>query len=168
MPHSICVFCKKKHSGESEEDVLAKWIAREFPRTKGAGWEVIPTDQRKRTIKVSARSGKLGLVSRAPCEKCNCGWMSVIENEAKAVLAPMMKGVHCEMVHKNGNHSRTVTGQSGETIFQATGTTRPLQESDSPSRHLHFSGKAYRRGSCEIWPWRNTHSPVSRLIRIQS
>jgi hypothetical protein len=36
--------------------------------------------------------GNLGMISRAPCERCNNTWMSALESAAKPILAPLMHG----------------------------------------------------------------------------
>jgi hypothetical protein len=98
MARPVCVFCRRKHSATSEEDVFARWIAREYRAVKGLGWEVTSSNPNKPVIRVGGRAGKLGLVSRKPCSTCNNGWMSVLENRVKYMIAPMLKGVSLSLL----------------------------------------------------------------------
>jgi hypothetical protein len=83
--NKTCIFCGNGGGPFHKEDVLPKWIAKEF---------------RKAWIKVTSREtghtfvtrGHLGLVSRAPCKTCNSGWMSRLETAVKPIIVPMMKG----------------------------------------------------------------------------
>lgn len=86
MPiYSTCIFCNRTDSKPSREDVLPRWIAREFPDTP---WNVknVITDKTFRTHK------HLGIISKRPCRRCNNEWMSRLEYEAQPVLAPLMHG----------------------------------------------------------------------------
>jgi hypothetical protein len=85
-----CIFCGKGDSKPHKEDVLPKWIAREFGNDP---WE-IKSQTSDRTFK--ARN-HLGLVSRAPCTQCNNGWMSKLESAAKPVIAPLMNDTPSEL-----------------------------------------------------------------------
>src|SRR5262245_10660338 len=86
-----CIFCDKSHSkAPSKEDVLARWIAAEFPE---AYFEITQT----KSYKSFKSRGNLGILSRHPCTGCNNGWMSDLENEAKPLLAPMMNGTTLDL-----------------------------------------------------------------------
>jgi hypothetical protein len=85
-----CIFCGKRSSARHhKEDVLPKWIAREFPGT----WRTV-FGQSGKTF---AKRGEIGIVSRLPCTECNNGWMSRLESAAKPVLIPLMKGVASDL-----------------------------------------------------------------------
>jgi hypothetical protein len=82
----ICAFCGASGRPKHKEEVLAKWIAREY-RKKGH-WD-IKSGQGGKAF--NAR-GKLGLVVRAPCTHCNNGWMSRLETHVKPIIAPLFRG----------------------------------------------------------------------------
>src|SRR5256885_10757883 len=93
-PHyPTCIFCRRNDSEPSKEDVLAKWIAREWPRGKKSRF-------RYQTGRFGTSSpdavwenvGNLGVVTKGPCKRCNNGWMSVLEEKAKPILKPLMRG----------------------------------------------------------------------------
>ena len=83
--YKTCVFCDRNDSRPSREDILARWIAREFENIE---WEVTNVETQK-TFKTV---GKLGLISKKPCERCNNGWMAKLEAAAKPILIPLMDG----------------------------------------------------------------------------
>jgi hypothetical protein len=85
MPYRTCVFCNRNDSKPGREDVLAKWIFREFPESR---WEITNHE----TGKVFTTRGNLGLISKRPCLRCNNGWMSKLEVAVKPVLVPLMNG----------------------------------------------------------------------------
>ena len=81
-----CIFCgKHSPTKHHKEDVLPKWIAREFPGV----WRSV-LGHSGRTF---AKRDEFGIVSRGPCTQCNNGWMSRLEAVAKPILVPLMKGV---------------------------------------------------------------------------
>jgi hypothetical protein len=88
-----CIFCGRTDSEPDAEDVLAKWIARQF--SEGArskflvrtGYDLENPERRFHT------RGHLGLVTHKPCRRCNNGWMSDLENSVKPIFEPMMRGL---------------------------------------------------------------------------
>jgi hypothetical protein len=88
-----CVFCGKPNR-PSKEDVLAKWIARRFPDRAKSRFDI----RRGRLGEPSwpdqefVAVGNLGSVVRAPCVRCNSGWMSTLERESQPILEPLMDG----------------------------------------------------------------------------
>jgi hypothetical protein len=85
-----CIFCGKHSSNKHhKEDVLPKWIAREFP----GNWRTV-FGHSGRTF---AKRGEIGIVSRKPCTECNNGWMSRLESAAKPILIPLMKGIATDL-----------------------------------------------------------------------
>lgn len=95
MPkHRLCMFCGEASTTKHhKEDVLPKWIAREFPDDV---WNISNHDA-SRTYQTR---GELGLTTRGPCTKCNNGWMSKLESMARPVLAPLMHGTPSELTKR--------------------------------------------------------------------
>ncbi len=94
MAYAPCIFCGRTDSKpHHKEDVLPKWIARQFP--KRAIWEIQKVSP-KTDRSYNAR-GHLGLVTRAPCRRCNNGWMSRLEDTAQPILIPLMNGERMEL-----------------------------------------------------------------------
>ncbi|MCU1485236.1 MAG: hypothetical protein JWN67_1982 [Actinomycetia bacterium] len=88
-----CTFCGLIRP-QAKEDVIPKWLARELggvapfvaeARHFSGSDELISRTERKVG---SAAAYKL----RGVCVTCNNGWMSELENAARAVLLPMVRG----------------------------------------------------------------------------
>jgi hypothetical protein len=90
MPtYPTCVFCNRSDSKPSKEELLAKWIAREFP---DATWEVTREIGGGQSSTTFSTRGHFGAVSRKVCKRCNNTWMSNLESLAKPILKPMIHG----------------------------------------------------------------------------
>ena len=85
--HWKCFFCGRSDSQPSKEDVLAKWIVREYD---AATPTITVTDGE--TGKVRKARGNAGILTYAPCHRCNTGWMSRLEKEVKPIIIELMKG----------------------------------------------------------------------------
>lgn len=88
MPkYPTCTFCGKNDSKPSKEHVLPKWVTNEFP--DAIKWETINrlTNYTRKTTK------HVNITAKHPCENCNNGWLSRLENKAKPILAPLIHGV---------------------------------------------------------------------------
>src|SRR5262249_34883588 len=82
------VFCKKSDSPQSLEDVVAKWMFREYNGPKAA-----PIYRTDTTTGITTTSrGNAGLLTLSPCRRCNNGWMSVLENRVKPIFSQLMRG----------------------------------------------------------------------------
>jgi hypothetical protein len=91
MPNNPpCIFCDNAASRHPKEDVLPKWIAREFGDEV---WRI----QSEHSDRVFGARNHLGLVSREVCERCNHEWMSQLESAAKPILVPMMHDIALEL-----------------------------------------------------------------------
>src|SRR5262245_9550643 len=82
---SACIFCRRRDIPLSKEDVLAKWIAREY------GKSVFMQITSRNTGAVRVAKNNLGFISKTPCERCNNGWMSRLEKEAQPIIVKMMR-----------------------------------------------------------------------------
>jgi hypothetical protein len=94
MPkYPTCIFCRRNDSPPHKEDILAKWIAREFPDGRKSkflmqgGYANEPEPERKFHTR-----GHLGMVTDKVCQRCNNGWMSDLEKKTQPFLRPMMDG----------------------------------------------------------------------------
>jgi hypothetical protein len=94
--YAPCIFCGGRDSPQHKEDVIPKWVARELAAIIGTDPSFIartgqyldpawPTREYKAV-------GKLGWETKGPCQRCNNGWMSDLENKALPILLPLMKG----------------------------------------------------------------------------
>jgi hypothetical protein len=78
-----CIFCQLAQV--SDEHVFGRWVSRMF--ADGAPFTL---------TKKPGRSGSglqtINVKCRAACRRCNGGWMSRSESEAKTLLSPMIRG----------------------------------------------------------------------------
>jgi hypothetical protein len=88
-----CIFCSK-HNQPSKEDVLAKWIAREFPDRDKSRFEIRKGrfDDASWPDRQFEAVGNLGSITKGPCIPCNNGWMSALESRVRPILVPLMRG----------------------------------------------------------------------------
>ena len=96
--YAPCMFCEKTDSPLTKEDVLPKWLVKELSGSHetrfqyGAGsyrpgrFAAQDFDHERQNV------GNLGVVTRGPCQRCNNEWMSQLEQRAKVVVAPLLKG----------------------------------------------------------------------------
>jgi hypothetical protein len=78
-----CIFCQREQA--SGEHVFGQWVSRLL--VDGAPFTLTKTPGR------SASGLKMiNVKARAPCEKCNGGWMSNSESEGKVLLPPVIRG----------------------------------------------------------------------------
>lgn len=92
-PRRLCIFCEGYPI--SHEHIWADWMRVYLPK-----WDVKnhraeftmrrPTGAVTNTILRSGepQSGRLAVV----CEACNTGWMSILQQEAKPILIPLIEG----------------------------------------------------------------------------
>lgn len=99
----VCPFCQTRNAPPSREDIFARWIARLWPTSGHFKIDTIRDGHIERTY--GAR-GNLGFVLTKPCEKCNNGWMSALEQSAIPVLTPMIQGQPAALTYAN---CRTLT-----------------------------------------------------------
>jgi len=91
MGIKTCIFCQGTLERSSDEHVLPQWL---LGYLKIRGEDISPTHysfQSGSTV-VSTRRHKVdNLVEGRVCSKCNNGWMSSLESEAKPLLVPLME-----------------------------------------------------------------------------
>jgi hypothetical protein len=88
----LCVFCRKRESKLTVEDVLPSWLLRywewqKFPTSPVTGvWTNLGTGKEIR------RPVALKVAASIVCTTCNSTWMSDIQREASDRLKPMLAG----------------------------------------------------------------------------
>jgi hypothetical protein len=91
-PPRKCMFCGK--GGISKEHIWARWMTQYLPKDAPnfSMLDVVvhKTHETKKARREnrSAYSGTIKLV----CKPCNNGWMSRLQNDAKPILLPLMRG----------------------------------------------------------------------------
>jgi hypothetical protein len=76
-----CAFCQRSGVKMSREHVLPHWLSL---AGSDAGQYILERDSK------TIRTPLIELVTKRVCEDCNTGWMSRIEDGAKAVLEPVL------------------------------------------------------------------------------
>jgi hypothetical protein len=97
--YPACIFCQKDDSEPSKEDVLPKWMARQFPNKKKSRFTGLTGtfgDSEWPTKEIDT-VGRFGWEAEGPCRQCNNGWMSRLENETRPILRPLMHGEDCHL-----------------------------------------------------------------------
>jgi hypothetical protein len=92
--YPTCIFCQRNDSEPSKEDVIPKWIARSFPGEKKAKFTSLTgafPGAESPEMEFGA-VGKFGWEIAGPCTRCNNTWMSDLENAAKPIMLPLMRG----------------------------------------------------------------------------
>jgi hypothetical protein len=78
MPrYPACIWCRKKDSPQSAEDIFARWIARKWPDKKKShfhveGFVVVPNGGSSPPEKIIDFSGvgQFGFLTHGPCTRC--------------------------------------------------------------------------------------------------
>lgn len=84
---SICGFCGRQAT-LTREDLIPKWMGELKPDTVK-----VKAERQHRNIRQwTTVKDRVELTARAFCARCNNGWMSELENEAKPCLLPMLLG----------------------------------------------------------------------------
>lgn len=107
----LCIFCDER-GARAREDIIPRWIANELggesPFFIDHGVVYAP-DGGLAQRKTSRPGSLMALKLRDVCARCNNEWMSRLEERAKAVLLPMIRG------------RATVLDQTGQRIVAAWG-----------------------------------------------
>lgn len=183
MPESpTCLFCGNNDSEPSSEHVVPKWIAREF---SGGGWDI--TDRLTQRVRTNRKY--IDLTISAPCERCNNGWLSRLEQFAKPVLSPLIHGASTNLTPLEQQivavwlfktaimydlHAEKYTPRAR---YFGNGELRLLMETGRFNRKYQFYAGLYRgtqHGFMQedhsglITVERDTLKPVSDPVRIYS
>jgi hypothetical protein len=90
----VCIFCGPTQS-PSEEHIFSKWMKKYLPH---AGWhqfhhlEMPAPNRLGANLREYRQGGTNILRPKIVCRRCNNGWMSLIETQAKGCLIPLMAG----------------------------------------------------------------------------
>jgi hypothetical protein len=116
-PPRLCIFCGG--TPISKEDIWPTWTRPYFPVTSlnhTIGQHILETDRRLHgnTTKVSGdpKSRRVKMV----CKRCNNGWMSILQNQAKPFLLPLMNG---EKTTVNERKQNIIAAWSAMTVICA-------------------------------------------------
>lgn len=89
----VCIFCGGRPL--TKEHIFAEWLHPYLPKTgevnHSARFVVMERDRDLVTDKLQSGEGHSGRI-RVVCDKCNGGWMSLLQQAAKPYLLPMVLG----------------------------------------------------------------------------
>src|SRR4051812_20705575 len=87
----LCMFCGQNK--RSREHVWPRWLSKALPSGVPTDFQSMSYDRANNLIGTRPFQVRHDIEEkvRVPCEQCNNGWMSVLENEVKPVLTPMMR-----------------------------------------------------------------------------
>ena len=140
-----CIFCGDK--ADSNEDLWPQWLIRALKRTPD---EKIPMSVRRHDEKDFRRWTKVSGALRVKlvCCKCNNGWMSDLEGEAKPILTPMMLG---EQVTLSASQQHTVARWVTKCAMVFDSVDRGEQFYDGLDRHDFHQRSEPSVNSTNIW-----------------
>jgi hypothetical protein len=102
-PRKLCIFCGRP--GVTKEHIWADWLAPYLPRGQINHERLSETAYQTHVvqeIKKQSGSSQSGTV-RVVCRECNNGWMSALQNAAKPILVPLLKGERAALFKKAQN-----------------------------------------------------------------
>src|SRR5262249_20393459 len=103
-----CIFCG--HPGVSAEHIWPDWASAYLPPSAD-GFRSYFAERADRyreltTARIGQRRGNLWTMKlRRVCERCNNGWMSVLETQAKPILVQLMRSETCVLQQMIVGHS---------------------------------------------------------------
>lgn len=89
-PQRFCIYCSGP--GLSKEHVWPQWLAPYITNRSARGQYTAIDLQTHKTVSSTSRAGDVHSHSlRAVCKKCNNGWMSVLQQDAKPLVVAMIE-----------------------------------------------------------------------------
>jgi hypothetical protein len=97
-PVGVCIFCG--NAGVTKEHLLSDWLREEFPRRAEdthtlatvVSWTPKPTLREERK---QGHSGSRKI--RKVCRTCNSGWISRLDDAAKRIATPLIRGAQVDL-----------------------------------------------------------------------
>ncbi|HWI96187.1 MAG TPA: hypothetical protein VNS60_09000 [Solirubrobacterales bacterium] len=151
MARRACVFCGSKENKISKEDVWPLWLRKVVEGGEGEMFErarIHTTAQGETVSHLRWPEAPIDWQVSGPCESCNNGWMSQIENEAKPILAPMVQ------------HQEQTLGPIEQETLARWATLRVLmgqhghpkeKRNAIPEERYHRFFEAREMPNCQIW-----------------
>jgi hypothetical protein len=90
----LCIFCNER-SERAVEDIIPQWLATELggePPFFGGDDKTVAEGQVVMQGKARKWGNAAALKLPSVCKNCNGGWMSRLENSAKYLILPMIRG----------------------------------------------------------------------------
>jgi len=119
-----CIFCGRTQR-QTKEHAVPLW----FAKLKPANYSVRVEGEHRNIRKWNFLSDKVELKVRGCCTRCNSGWMSDLEQEAKPVLLPLVAGAE---VHLPGSAQSVIARWAIKTVMV-------LEFSSASSRGKYYS-----------------------------
>jgi hypothetical protein len=97
----LCIFCGKP--GVTKEHVWPDWLLKYIPKDGVNHASLSETHHRthvEREVRKHAGAPYSGTL-RIVCGSCNNGWMSVLQNDAKPILLPLVLGEERTLFRKH-------------------------------------------------------------------
>lgn len=126
-----CIFCQREGKA-SKEHLWPRWAQDTYDedeRDQRVPHSIEPHDQPHKTWDAPAFSATLKDV----CRKCNNGWMSTIEAEAKTYMEPLIRGEEGLMIDPDAQWTISRWTYLKVLLFERVDTRQRLL----PERHYH-------------------------------
>ena len=145
----LCIFCGK--SGVTKEHVWADWLDPYLMTgvvNHGRMSGTIYRTHAVREVKKQSGSSQSGRV-RVVCRECNNGWMSVLQNEAKPILVPLLKGEKT-ILHRKAQ-SILAAWIAMFTMVAEFQSRTPRKVAISPAHRRHLMDRRMVPSDWKIW-----------------
>ena len=141
-----CLFCgrvlqpkRAKHSGKTDEHIIAKWLM-DYLGIRRLLITPMRVETATRRVIDGRRHHRESLKAGAVCGRCNIGWMSSLEIEAKPLLTRLIENPH-QLTELTGPERMTVARWTMKTAaaFNRASTHGSLTDQDArpvPDEHL--------------------------------
>jgi len=90
----ICIFCE--NTAASPEHIWSDWMGKHFPKKPHAEsitrWDNIDERDAPLPQPIITHGHPVNTTVKAVCKKCNNGWMSILEQQAKPYIESMLLG----------------------------------------------------------------------------
>jgi len=159
----ICGFCGAHDV--SQEHLWAGWLGTVILKSRAEGGAKTFNAQIERGGKASSfQKNDLEMTVGMPCEPCNNGWMSALENEVKGFMTPMVFRGDKTILDADRQRSLVRWVVKTAMVYEFTG------RKDEPKYFTPDERKAFKEGFAlppNLWIWLARYDGVMPLHSLQ-
>jgi len=148
----VCIFCGDSETSLTREHVRADWLKRYIPKNRvnytagrvSVNRPGIPNVVSEKKIGGDPLSRRVKCV----CEACNIGWMKHIQDAAKPIIVPMLKGGPATLQRKQ---QRVLAAWVAMSVMCSEFDKNSLQAISHEDRDILYRHKVPPRVNWRIW-----------------